>query len=252
MWLRNIALALGSLGCLLFSTVFVLSYAQPSFVENVGKNIIRQQVEKKVNQKIEALDTHFLSQAAAKIIKTKESEIATIQRQIKAGLPDKIAAVIANMRELDCECRKKAAASVRNGFFARLTSATHIQAQLTHLIETKYIEVSTALLREFRIFTGSNAFVFACLALVVVFKKHATLHLLPVAIVLVTSSGITAYFYIFKQNWLHSLIFNDYVGMAYLGYLMFVFLLLCDLIFNRARVTVNVLQSCANISVTPC
>jgi len=61
----------------------------------------------------------------------------------------------------------------------------------------------------------------------------------------------------FEQNWLLTIIYNDYLGFAYLGYLLIVFLFLCDIVLNRARVTTKIVNAIGNAlgpvgSLTPC
>lgn len=54
---------------------------------------------------------------------------------------------------------------------------------------------------------------------------------------------ICSYFYVFEQNWLLTVIFNDYLGFTYLAYLAVVFGLLCDIILNRARITTRIVNT---------
>lgn len=93
------------------------------------------------------------------------------------------------------------------------------QQRLTTLIRSEYMETANQLTREFRIFTGTNAVVFALLIVAVVVRPQARLQLVPVALVLMIAAVVTAYLYLFNQNWLHTLVFSDYVAFAYLGYL---------------------------------
>lgn len=128
---------------------------------------------------------------------------------------------------------------------------------MTTLIRSKYMETASQLTREFRIFAGTNAIVFALLLIAVLVKRQAGLHLLPSAFVLLLAAGVTAYLYLFNQNWLHTLVFSDFVGFTYIGYLGSAFALLCDIIFNRARVTTKVLNALLNAvgsaaQVVPC
>ena len=119
------------------------------------------------------------------------------------------------------------------------------------------METAAHLTREFRIFTATNALVFGLLILAVLLKRQAGLLLLPSAIVLLVAASITAYLYLFNQNWLHTLVFSDYVGFAYVGYLAVVFAFLCDIIFNRGRITARLLSRLleavgSTVQVVPC
>ena len=240
---RRFALIIGTVGLLFFALAFLASFASPGFVEHVAKTVIRYEVEKKVHEKVVAIDTHFLSKKAGVFAKTYADKIAQTKRLLAQQLPTRIAEVVAEMQNPDCECRKMIETDIREGFEWRITGAALAQERLTTLIRSKYIETATQLTREFRIFTGANAIVFALLLVAVLVKRQAGLHLLPSAIVLLLAATVTAYLYLFNQNWLHTLVFSDFVGLAYIAYLGVAFALLCDIIFNRARITARVLNA---------
>ena len=58
------------------------------------------------------------------------------------------------------------------------------------------------------------------------------------------STVICSYFYLFEQNWFYTIIYNDYTGYSFIGYLVIVFAILCDIVFNKARVTTEILNAC--------
>ena len=251
--IRTFLLVLSAIGATLFGAAFLTSLLNAGYVEEAAKEMIRRQVEKEVNEKIDRLDEKFLSSKAGALIMKHAEEAETARRQIKEKVPEQITAVIAEMRNLDCECRKKIEDHFRNGFESQIASATQAQERLTSLIRTKYMEVAEKLTREFRIFTGSNALIFALLGVAAFLKRGAGLHLVPPALALVVAGTITGYLYLFNQNWLHTIIYSDYVGFTYVLYLSLVFAFLCDVLFNKARVTTELLSSfVSNIQVLPC
>ena len=88
-------------------------------------------------------------------------------------------------------------------------------------------------------------------------KPKAISHLFVPGALLTGSTLVCSYFYIFRQNWLLTIIYNDYLGFTYLGYVFVVFLFLCDIVFNRARVTTEIINGILNAvgsaaSVAPC
>jgi hypothetical protein len=254
---RRSVVTIGVVGFLFFSLAFFASWANPGFVEQIAKQIIRFQVEEQVHEKVEAIDSHFLAKQATIFAHKYTDDIAQTKRQLAQQLPARIAEVIAEMQNLDCECRKKIETNIRERFEWQIASATLANERLTTLIRSKYMETARQLTREFRIFTGTNAIVFGLLLIATMIKRHAGLHLLPSAFVLLLAAAITAYFYLYNQNWLHTLVFSDFVGFAYVGYLAGVFALICDILFNRARVTAELLTQLLKavgsaIKVAPC
>lgn len=250
---RRVVFVIAAIGASGFGAAFLVSFFDPGFVERTAAQIIRHQVEKEVRQKIDALDGSFLMKKARELAGRQAEESRAIQQKLTERLPEKLAAEIAQLKKLDCECRRKIEKSIRGGFEWRIVSLAQAQERLQTLIRTKYMETAEKLVREFRIFTGTNAAVFLLLALVAYFRERADVHLIPATIMLIGAAGLTAYLYLFNQNWLHTIIFNDYVGLAYIGYLGMAVALLADVLLNRARVTTKILNAIANLlgSMTP-
>jgi hypothetical protein len=124
-------------------------------------------------------------------------------------------------------------------------------------IRTKYMETAEALTREFRIFTGANAAMFALLGLTTRWRKRAGAQLLLPAAVLIGAAAVVGGLYLFSQNWLHTVVFAEYVGLGYFAYLALAVALLADIAFNRARVTTEIVNAILNVlgsavTVVPC
>ena len=247
----------GAIGALAFGSAFVTSYVNPGFVESIAKDVIRSEVEKRVREKVDSIDQRFLGGSAGRFLKGHSNEIALLQKQLAEGLPQRLATVIGEMRDPNCECRRKIEATYRAGLESRIGAVSQAAERLDTLIRSKYMETANQLTREFRIFTGTNAIVFALLAVATLTRSRAGLHLVPPAIVLLVAAMLTAYLYVFNQNWLHTIVFSDYVGFTYVAYLGVAFFFLCDILFNRARITTGLLNALFSavgsaVCVLPC
>lgn len=252
---------IGLVGVVLFGAAFTFTYSVPGGVEDAAKEFIKQRIEDETRQKIDSL-THSaqdtkLAALAGKLLQRQESQIAVL----KAGLHDKVhekaAAVIAEMRDLSCECRRKYAQFIKEGMESEVSLLQAADEKIVDFMKSKYMEVATKLTQDLRIFTGSNLAVFAMLLLVSFLKPQAVRHLFLPAVLLVGSTAICSYFYLFRQNWFFTIIYNDYVGFGYLGYVGAVFALFCDIVFNRARVTTWIINALLNTlgaaaSLVPC
>ena len=138
--IRTLLLVFSAIGTVLFGAAFFTSLLDVGYVEAIAKDIIRHQVEKKVHEKIDALDDKFLSTKAGALIKKHAEEAEAVRRQLKEKIPERISAVIAEMRNLDCECRNKIENYLRDGFESHIARAFQAQERLTSLIQTKYME----------------------------------------------------------------------------------------------------------------
>ena len=102
---------IGLVSAIVFGVFFSFTYGVPGYVEKIAKEFIEQQVEREVNEKLDAADkiieNKTLSKLAGALLKKNTEEIAAIQKNLKDGLHETIARSIAKMRDLSCECRKK-------------------------------------------------------------------------------------------------------------------------------------------------
>ncbi|CAA6810926.1 MAG: Unknown protein [uncultured Sulfurovum sp.] len=101
----------------------------------------------------------------------------------------------------------------------------------------KYVKISTKLIRDIRLFSGVNSLVFLLLLFVSFLKKVRIEQVFLPVILLFISTALCSYFYLFNQNWLYTIVFNDYTGISYLIYLIVIFLFECDIVLNKGRVT---------------
>ena len=129
--------------------------------------------------------------------------------------------------------------------------------KLADFTQSKYNEIVEKLTRDIRIFLGINLLVFILLFLVSFLKPQATEHLFLPGTLIFFSTAISSYFYLFEQNWFYTILYNDYVGFGYLAYFWLVFTILCDIVFNKARVTTEIINFIASaigsaFSVTTC
>jgi hypothetical protein len=255
--MRSFVLFVSVFGSVVFGTAFILSYTNTGFVESVGRDLIRMQVQRRVTAKIEELDGSRLASIAERISGHNALEYAKAKQELNERLSSKIVETIEEMRELDCECRKAIETQITGILGMRIADLNRINERLEILIRSKYMETAEALTREFRIFTGANTAVFILLAVTTLLRKRANLQLALPAFVLAGAAGIVALFYVFKQDWLHTIIFADYVGFGYFAYLSIAIALLADIVFNRARLTTKVINISLNalgstLQVFPC
>ncbi len=251
----------GLIGILLFGTAFWFTFGVPGYVEDVAKEFIKGRIEKETKEKIDSLSLAAkdskLGKLAQKLMDSNHEEISRIQAYLETQLHEKIADVIAEMGDLDCECREKYAQLIKSGFEIRLASFQNTNEKLLDFMKTKYMEVTAKLTLDLRIFTGSNLVIFLLLLSVSFMKPQVVAHLFLPGILLLLSTTICSYFYLFQQNWFFTIIYNDYVGFGYLAYVAILFGIFCDIVFNKARITTDIINAFFSsigsaFSVLPC
>lgn len=235
--LRRLLLGLGLGGTLLFGAAFLLSFVQPLLIEQAAREIVRIEVERRVGERIDSLSNSRIVLMAQKALGRTEADLQRTRWALKQDLPALVANRMADLLKADCECRRRLVEAARQSQQERVGSLEQLRDRLAGMIEGAYAQVTTQLMREFRIVTASNGVACLLLTLAALRRQASARQLLLPAVALLGAMAVVGGFYFFRQNWLHTLVFGQYVGLAYAAYLLGVTLLLVDLLLNRARVT---------------
>ncbi len=251
----------GIVGAAIFLYFLSLTFYIPEWVETFAQSFIEEEVEKRVDSRIDSIQPPkgegSLAKYANVLYAQNLEQIDSLKESLKARTHEKIAAVLAEVRNLDCECRDKWAEVLEQGFESNIAVLKAANAKIVRFVQASYMEVVENLRRDIQIFTGANSLTFLALIAISFLKPQAITHLFLPGMLLVLSTVICSYFYIFEQNWLLTLIYNDFLGFMYVGYLAVVFGFLCDVVFNRGRITTEIMNALLNAigsaaSVAPC
>jgi hypothetical protein len=246
---KHLLRGFGLLGILVFVPLFLFTFSDPQSVEKVGKGFIEWKLKNTINKKIDAAALpqsktlkKLLGSKAKMLQKKTDERLAALKQQLKDDVQAMVAAQIAKMADLSCECRQKWEEHLRDSIKFEITSLEKAKAKLTDFIASKYMEIVEKLTKDVRIFLGANALVFIFLFLVSFLKPRATEHLFLPGALMLLSTIVCSYFYLFEQNWFYTILYDDYTGFGYLVYLSVVFAFLCDIVFNKARVTTRIIN----------
>ncbi len=248
-------------GAAIFIFFLALTFHTPEWVEKFATDFIVEEVTERVDTAIDSVQPptgdSTLSRIASAIYAKNEDKIEAYREDLRQEVHEQMADAIAEVRDLDCDCRDKWAQWLKEGTHTEIRLLQRANRGITDFIQSTYAKVVADLKRDIRIFTSANALVFLMILSVVIWKPHAALQLFIPGILAITATLICSYFYIFQQNWLLTIIYNDYLGYTYLGYLAIVFGLLCDIVLNRARVTTEIVNAVLNAigsvaSASPC
>jgi len=236
--------SLGTIGTLLFAGTFALTFHRPAWVEHAARDFITAEVQKQVDAHVAGIDVArdgtALLRVADALARRSSARMDAIQAALREKLHERVAAALAEVRQLDCECRERVAALLQAGMLQSLASLEAARARLDDFIQGRYLRVVAELKLDIRIFSATNAI--ACLLLLVISfaRPRAIDHLVFPGILLAVAVLVSSYCYVFAQNWLFTILYSDYFGFAYLGFLGFVFGLLLDIFLNCGRVTTRV------------
>lgn len=231
----------GLAGTLLFASLFAITLYTPDWVEHPARDFITAEVQAQVDAHIAGIDVaqggDVLAQAAAALHRRNSQRMADIKAALAARVHERVADALAQVRNLDCECRDRIAGFIQAGMTNAISSLDEMNSRLADFVQEKYLRVVGELKRDVRIFSAVNAA--ACLLLLVLSfaRPRAINHLLFPGVLLALAVTVSSYCYVFEQNWFFTLVYSDYFGFAYLGFLGVIFGLLLDIFINRGRVT---------------
>ncbi len=253
--------SIGVVGAAIFLTFFAFTYSVPGWVETFAADYIESEAQKRIDASIDAIQPPESDSALAKLAQSmyekNEAQIERAKTNLRNKVHEQWAAALAAIRDLDCECRKQWEDWFESGLNSNIALLQAANERISDFIQSTYMDVATDLKRDIRVFTASNATVFLLLLVVSFLKPQAMMHLFLPGVLLTISTLVCSYFYLFEQNWLLTIIHSSYVGFAYLAWLGLVFLFLCDIVFNRGRVTTEILNAFFNavgsaLSAVPC
>lgn len=227
---------LGFAGALLFGAALLGSLLFPVQIERAAGRMLAAELESRARAKFGEVQDTRVGALAQRLMASQEARIAELRGQLESDLPQRIEAVLAEMRDPACPCRSGSTAGFTLGTLSAIANLEQAQQRLSEALRGQYRQLADKLHREFRIFSGSNALVFLLLGLAAVYKRRAGPHLLPSAVLLVLATLIVAGFYLFGQDWLRTILFDDYLGFGYVAWIGVVCLPLADVWFNQGRV----------------
>lgn len=252
---------IGALGVILFGTAFIFTFHVPGGVEEIAKDFIKEKIEEKTREKIDSLSFAGTDSALSKLVqrlsKSKEQEITKLKNKLQDKVHEKTATVIAEMRDFDCKCREKYAQSVKRHTQFRIASLQSANDRLLSFMKSTYMNIVQNITLDLRFFSGSNLAIFILVLLLSFLKPKAIAHLFLPGILLVISTALSSYFYLFEQNWVFTIIYNDFLGFWYLVWIGLIFAILSDIVFNSARVTTQIINTIfeaigSAFSLAPC
>lgn len=207
--MRHSILGIALFGTLLCMALLTLSYLRPITIENWALDAIAAELRSKVGQAIGKLDDSAITRRAEQLMGKNREAIEQVRDRLQRELPGHIDATIQRMRDPACPCRAVWRAAGQDVLRYEGDRLSTMNLRMGALVESKYREVASALLREVRIFSAANGTVFALLALLAWRWKRATLQLLAPAAVLLGAIVSVTGIYLFSQNWLQTILLSD-------------------------------------------
>lgn len=235
---RRLLLTIIVAGALLLWSLFALSFLQPVWFEKSVEGVIRYQLQNRLEA---SLGHQEITRKARELLQQKQEQHAQLLRDIT--FKKSIDQLIGEMQDPECYCRQVMQDVAPLVIHVSLDKLVHEEAKLKQFLMHEYRNTVEKLLREIRIFTAINALLLSMLATVLFTSAYSAWISLPSITLVSFANLLVAGLYVFQQNWLHAILFGDYLGWGYAFYLLFACIILWDLVFQRARWTIWTLSS---------
>lgn len=162
------------------------------------------------------------------------AKIAQTQDLANSNYPEMLASVLAPLCRH--QCSEPTFASVVRVSLDRTSTAWGVALERTEQWARGYYgELVEKVLSDLQVFLGTN-----CVLLVlagVCLQGNVGRTRIVLGIILIATTLLGAYCYLFLQDWVLTLLFSSYVGTAYITWVAFIAGLLLDCLFNKGRIT---------------
>ena len=243
----------GLVGVLIFLPLFLFTFSDPHLIEKSGKAFIEWKLKNETNKKIDSINLpqserleKLFGNKVKKLHQETEKKLEVLKKQLKDDVPKIIITQIAKMSNISCKCREKWEERLRSSLKFKIVSLEKAKGKLAYFAQAKYMEIVEKLTLDVRIFLGANALIFLFLLLASFLKPKATEHLFLPSVLILVSTVLCTYFYLFEQNWFYTIVYNSYMGFGYVAYLTIVFALLSDIVFNKAKIVTEIINQFLN------
>jgi hypothetical protein len=243
-------------GVILFGAAFAATFLSPIHFERAARGFIEMKIERQLGERSAIIDTTVsetrAGQLAMALSEQHNAEIAGLRKALEANLDDKITAIVDRMQDPGCTCRALMTQMLHGMASSHISTLERAEPQLRRIIEGRYAEIVTDLLRDLRIFAGTNLLAFLLLFALSIARADRIRQLLLPGLLLGATALAASAFYLFGQNWFFTLLHADFTGFAYAAWLMLTFALLCDITLFRARITTRILKAMGAALPAPC
>lgn len=256
---KSIIIAVSIIGLILSVLVFGATFVNQKAIANSAKEFIVSKAKDKYAEYQSKIASIPSSEKTLEFLKGKYQEkfdsVSGESAQFEKIITDYIDFFCKNKKcnleqEQNAEDLKKSFLSI----YERSLKNTVTQAILNidDVLKNKTQEVLASILADLRIFSGTNLAIFTFILLTTVFAKSELLKSLRLPTALLTLSSLIAIFvYIFEQNWFYTILYSNYWGAGYIALVLFIFILLFDIVMNKARITEAILNFFGSVISSP-
>jgi hypothetical protein len=240
--LRALLLAVAAAGAVCFGLLFAATFFNPKLIADSAKSfVIEETKDRYAEYRAQLLQNEtadktlgFLKQRYETKLQDLPQTVTRTEMLIGALIDSFCQTRQCNGIWADPEARRQFSAAHEAGERNKFSQAL---ATIEGFLKNKTQAVLAQLIRDVRIFSGTNLAIYLSLCLLVGLVRAERLRpLMRPAFLLLGSSLLAASLYLFQQNWFFTILYSHYWGYGYLGLVGIIFLSLLDIAFNETRI----------------
>ena len=236
---RWISFFIGLLGLIVCASALMMIVTQPDAVEARTQHFVVNEVEKGTRAALKETESDGLAKTAMQRLARKYDDQAFI---LQHGIADRVPLIVATILAERCKGDCPEADTLEDiGLSLVLGKAMELEvkgATLREFVAERYDRTISGLMLDLKIFTFVNAMAFALVLLLSAAKGQTIARpLLKLTLMIAASVLISSYFYLFGQDWFSTILLNQYVGWAYLLWMLLLLGLLIDIGFLRGMIS---------------
>ncbi len=217
------------------------TFINPSTIEEKARVYIAEKIEERVmeevNKVLPNLESDTLSRGLNVLGNVLGDELDGINAFLDGDLRQSILSVVEGVCVYDCDSRSLIVEAIINLNEDRAIELSNGLNNIESFIKGEYYVLIEKILLDLRIFFVTNAIIFGLILLAYTGFRERKMKLTVVINIAILSTLTCILFYIFRDSWFYTILFDNYWGYAYVTYNVLLFAFLMDIIFNKARVT---------------
>lgn len=242
----------GIIGVVIFGLVLLAIQTQRDAVETHLQRVVIIEVEKQVRLVLAPeVSAGTAKQALRKLAAKYQSQATVLENNLADNVPTIVAGLLGTRCKASCQTRANLSGVIASMMTERAAQLRIGEKTLQDFVVERYDRTVQSLIVDVSIFSLTNLIAFASLLLLAAIKGKAARHLAPFMVMLIVAVGLATYFYVFGQDWIASIMFNDFIGWGYAVWIGIIYVFMFDIAFLHGSVTTSVMNV-VGAGLSPC
>jgi hypothetical protein len=238
--MKRALLVINAVGACLFGLVLAGLTLAPGHAERALRDEATKRVVARVVQQYPALAAAPWTRKLGRALESERERMRASDQSLTAASSEQLYQQLRSLCRYDCDddtAHMRAARAMTEQTVRGLIPERALPslASLRSFGAGHYRVLMSELIGDLRSFAGSNCALFL-VATLAAWRSSSGWRALALSGILAASALVASSFYLFRQNWLQTLLLSDFVGYGYVVWVMLMAAVLSDIAFNGGRI----------------